>query len=217
VPLRKIPLTLLIWTLMTLQPAVFLDKDGTLLEDLPYNVDPSLMRFAPGARAALTLLAAHPLPLFVISNQPGVALGKFERSELHAVEAQLHGMFAACGATLSGVYWCPHHPHGSVARYAAVCDCRKPAPGLLLHAAREHRLDLSQSWFIGDILDDVEAGNRAGCRTVLLDNGHETEWLGGTQRVPAARAADLHEASRIVVHRGCDGSHGMPLRKEATR
>lgn len=185
-----------------LESAVFLDKDGTLLDDVPYNVDPAQMRFAPGAREALTLLAAHPFALFVISNQAGVALGKFVNSALAGVENRLQRLFAECGATLRGVYWCPHHPQGRVKRYAVVCGCRKPAPGLLLRAAREHRLDLARSWFIGDILDDVEAGNRAGCRTVLLDNGHETEWLAGAQRVPSARAADLYEAARIVVRDG---------------
>lgn len=184
---------------MMLEPAVFLDKDGTLLEDVPYNVDPSLMRLAPGARDALTLLGTSGLPLFVISNQSGVALGKFSRSALLGVEERLRSLFDECGATLAGTYWCPHHPAGHVSPYNVECDCRKPAAGLLLRAAREHRIDLARSWFIGDILDDVEAGNRAGCRTILLDNGHETEWLEGPLRVPFARAADLHEAARVLI------------------
>ena len=182
-----------------MQSAVFLDKDGTLLDDVPYNVDTSLMRLAPRAREALRLLTAHPVLLFVVSNQSGVALGKFGIDALNGVEAQLHTLFAESGAVLSGVYWCPHHPHGHVTPYAIECDCRKPAPGMLLRAAREHRLDLARSWFIGDILHDVEAGNRAGCRTVLLDNGNETEWLADEFRVPTARAADLYESARIVV------------------
>ncbi|ACR28649.1 D-glycero-alpha-D-manno-heptose-1,7-bisphosphate 7-phosphatase [Burkholderia glumae] len=179
--------------------AVFLDKDGTLLDDVPYNVDPARMRFAPGARAALTLLAARRVALIVVSNQSGVALGRFAPDALDAVAARLRAMFAECGATLAGAYWCPHHPRGSVAAYARACGCRKPAPGMLLQAAREHGLDLARSWFVGDILDDVEAGNRAGCRTVLLDNGHETEWLPGALRVPTARAADLHGAARLIA------------------
>ncbi|APA89850.1 HAD-IIIA family hydrolase (plasmid) [Paraburkholderia sprentiae WSM5005] len=200
---------------MTL-PAVFIDKDGTLLEDVPYNADPAFMRFAPGAREALALLAAYPYPLFVISNQSGVALGKFEHSALFDVERRLRQMFAECGATLAGAYWCPHHPEGSVARYAIVCDCRKPAPGMLLRAAEEHRLELGNSWFIGDILDDVEAGNRAGCRTILLDNGHETEWRMSPQRTPGLRAAGLHEAAQLVVLHGL--SRGAAVRrKEALR
>ncbi|CAH2788602.1 MAG: D-glycero-beta-D-manno-heptose-1,7-bisphosphate 7-phosphatase (EC [uncultured Paraburkholderia sp.] len=197
-----------------LQPAVFLDKDGTLLDDVPYNIDPTLMRLAPGAREALTLLASQPFALFVISNQSGVALGKFQRAVLKDVEVELARMFAECGATLAGAYWCPHHPEGSVAPYATACDCRKPAPGLLLRAAREHRLDLARSWFIGDILDDVEAGNRAGCRTILLDNSHETEWIEGPQRVPAARAADLHEAAQIVV-RHAEAAHAEAASRPA--
>ncbi|PZR51010.1 D-glycero-alpha-D-manno-heptose-1,7-bisphosphate 7-phosphatase [Paraburkholderia fungorum] len=200
-----------------MQAAVFLDKDGTLLDDVPYNVDRSRMRLAPGAREALALLATLPVALFVISNQSGVALGKFDVTALRAVEAELHRLFAGCGATLSGVYWCPHHPRGSVARYAALCSCRKPAPGMLLRAAHEHRLDLASSWFVGDILDDVEAGNRAGCRTVLLDNGHETEWLDGQYRVPTARAVNLHEAATLIASRRNADEYAAWPRGEATR
>jgi histidinol phosphatase-like enzyme len=86
---------------------------------------------------------------------------------------------------------------------------------MLLRAAREHRLDLARSWFIGDILDDVEAGNRAGCRTILLDNGHETEWLEGPRRVPTARAVDLYEAARIVVRDSGAAAHAAPAGEEA--
>jgi histidinol-phosphate phosphatase family protein len=219
-PLRRhhfgIPLTVFAWTFIMLQPAVFLDKDGTLLDDVPYNIDPALMRLAPGAREALALLGASPFALFVISNQPGVAFGMFARSALKDVEEQLHRLFAECGATLSGAYWCPHHPDGTVPPYNVGCDCRKPGSGLLLRAARAHGIDLARSWFIGDILDDVEAGNRAGCRTVLLDNGHETEWIEGPLRVPFARAADLHSAAQLVL-RDDGGSRIAPLNAEASR
>jgi len=182
-----------------LRPAVFLDKDGTLLDDVPYNVDPDRMRFAPGAADALALLARHPLRLFVISNQGGVALGRFPYAALERVEARLHAMFASCGATLSGVYWCPHHPLGKVPPYTRRCDCRKPAPGLLLRAAREHDVDLASSWMVGDILDDVEAGNRAGCRTILADCGNETEWQTAPGRVPYALVTNLRDAAQMIV------------------
>ena len=119
--------------------AVLFDKDGTLLDDVPYNVDPTLMRFAPGAGEALAILAAHGFRLFVISNQSGVALGRFSYDALAGMQAHLAGMFEACGVTLDGAYWCPHHPEGIVARYARRCACRKPQPGLLLRAAREQR------------------------------------------------------------------------------
>jgi len=182
-----------------LQPAVFLDKDGTLLDDVPYNVDPARMRLARGAADALALLARHPLRLFVVSNQSGVALGRFPYPALQPVEARLRAMFAACGATLSGVYWCPHHPLGHVHPYARRCECRKPAPGMLLRAAREHGIDLASSWMIGDILDDVEAGNRAGCRTILVDCGNETEWQAAPRRVPYAFVTNLRDAAQMIA------------------
>ncbi|MFA9441620.1 D-glycero-alpha-D-manno-heptose-1,7-bisphosphate 7-phosphatase [Uliginosibacterium sp. sgz301328] len=185
---------------MALRPAVFLDKDGTLLQDVPYNVEPRLMKFAPQAAAALHVLGRLGMPLVVVSNQPGVARGCFEHARLRGVTNRLHEMFAANGARLSGCYWCPHHPQGTVAEYARDCDCRKPAPGLLLTAARELGLDLSRSWFIGDILDDVEAGHRAGCQSILVDNGGETEWRQDcAARVPDAIADDLHDAALHIA------------------
>lgn len=186
---------------MALTPAVFLDKDGTLLEDVPYNVDPSRMRFTRGARKGLRRLAKLELPLIVISNQPGVALGLFEDTALAGVRHRLRAMFQEADAPLTDFYYCAHHPDGSIARYARVCDCRKPAPGLLLRAADEHSIDLGRSWFVGDILDDVEAGHRAGCATILLNNGHETEWETGPYRKPDFVAADLDQAALIIFER----------------
>ncbi|MBO9353810.1 HAD-IIIA family hydrolase [Bordetella petrii] len=185
---------------MALTPAVFLDKDGTVLADEPYNVAPARMAYAAGAREGLRLLGALQVPLIVISNQPGVALGYFAPQALAGVRSRLAAMFAAAGAQLTAFYWCPHHPRGRVTAYAGACACRKPLPGLLLRAARDHRVDLARSWFVGDILDDVEAGNRAGCRTVLLDVGNETEWQEGLWRTPTARAASLEQAARQVAH-----------------
>ncbi len=179
--------------------AVLFDKDGTLLDDVPYNVDPTLMRFAPGAGEALAILAAHGFRLFVISNQSGVALGRFPHDALAGMQAHLARMFEASGVTLDGAYWCPHHPEGVVAAYACRCECRKPAPGLLLRAAREHAIDLGESWFVGDILDDIEAGTRAGCRTVLIDNGHETLWEPGPARVPTLREPNLLRAALAII------------------
>jgi len=184
---------------MALIPAVFLDKDGTVLADEPYNVEPARMAYAAGARAGLRVLAASGAPLIVISNQPGVARGRFAPQALARVHTRLGAMFAEAGARLAGFYWCPHDPRGTVAAYSHACACRKPQPGLLLQAAREHRVDLGRSWFIGDILDDVEAGNRAGCRTVLLDVGNETEWRSGPGRTPTVTMPDLEQAARHVA------------------
>jgi histidinol-phosphate phosphatase family protein len=184
---------------MALRPAIFLDKDGTLLADVPYNVDPARMEWAPGARAGVALLGRLGHPLIVISNQPGVAFGHFDEPALRDVREQLDDMFRREGARLSGFYYCPHHPRGTRSEYALPCLCRKPMPGLLMQAASAHGVDLKSSWFVGDILDDVEAGARAGCRTVLLANGHETEWLRGAWRTPDDMAADLHAAARLIA------------------
>ncbi len=142
--------------------AVFLDKDGTLVEDLPYNVDPSRMQLMPGARDGLQALHAAGYSLIVISNQSGVARGYFSEGALVAVEARLRELLADISVPLRGFYYCPHHPRGQVAGYARACLCRKPQPGLILQAAREQRIRPSASWLIGDILDDIEAGRRAG-------------------------------------------------------
>jgi histidinol-phosphate phosphatase family protein len=179
--------------------AVFLDKDGTLVEDVPYNVDPSLIRLTPGAARSLALLRSATFKLIVISNQSGVARGLFPESALAAVETRLRALLRQAGAELDGFYYCPHHPEGSQPAYAIACDCRKPSPGLILRAAAEHAVEPSQSWFIGDILHDVEAGRRAGCRTILIDNGNETEWQLSPLRQPDFTAPDLAAAARLVL------------------
>ncbi len=182
-----------------LERAIFLDKDGTLIEDVPYNVDPAQVRLLPGAVAGLRCLHASGYRLIVVSNQSGVARGYFPEDALRPVEERLRSLLAEAGVPLHGFYYCPHHPDGTAPGYAIECDCRKPAPGLILRAAAEHGIDLGRSWLAGDILDDVEAGRRAGCRTVLVDNGHETEWALSPERLPHHLAADLLEAAAIVT------------------
>ena len=193
-------------------PAVFLDKDGTLIEDLPYNVVPSLIRLAPGAAEGVVRLHAAGYRLLVISNQSGVARGIFREEALAAVEETLRSLLSELGVPLAGFYYCPHHPEGVVPGYAIDCSCRKPGPGLILRAAEDHAIDLERSWFVGDILDDVEAGRLAGCRTVLIDNGNETEWVLTPARWPHHRAADLAEAASLIVeHRRAAPPTAEPL------
>ena len=178
---------------------IFLDKDGTLLENVPFNADPRHMRFAAGAQDALRQLGTLPVPLVVISNQPAVALGKCSIADLAAVEGRLRAMFSDCGATLAAFYYCPHHPGATQPLYRQRCRCRKPKPGLLLKAARKLGIGMAGSWMVGDILDDIEAGLRAGCRTVLIANGNEKEWREGPERTPHHVVADAAEAARLIL------------------
>lgn len=122
------------------------------------------------------------------------------------VQHQLQVLLKPFGVPLTGFYYCPHYPDGIVEPYAIACDCRKPKPGLLFTAARNHGIHLEQSWFIGDILNDVEAGRAAGCRTVLLDNGNETEWELAPARVPHFQVANWSEAARVILANSVDRS-----------
>ncbi|WP_266367605.1 D-glycero-alpha-D-manno-heptose-1,7-bisphosphate 7-phosphatase [Tellurirhabdus rosea] len=179
--------------------AIFLDKDGTLIRDVPYNVEPGQIELYPETGEALRRLGAAGFRLIVISNQSGVAHGYFEEQALTFVEVQLQVLLRPYGVSLDGFYYCPHHPGGSVPAYSITCACRKPEPGLLTRAAADHDLNLEESWMIGDILNDVEAGNRAGCRTVLLEHGNETEWLTGSFRTPTYRARHMLDAAEFIL------------------
>ena len=150
-----------------MRPAIFLEKDGTLLEKVAAHGDRRI-RLRPGAVDALLLLSGLGFEVFVVSNQPGVARGEFPYGALDAIAAHLDDLFLTHGFRLSGCYWCPHDPAGTVAEYALDCACRKPKPGLIEAAAREHDIDLARSWVIGGDMDDIEAGARAGCNTVWI-------------------------------------------------
>ena len=195
------------------QRAVFLDKDGTLVENVPYNVDPALLRFTPRAVEGLRLLVEHGYLLIVVSNQPGLALRRFDRAALTKLQKGLAALMREGGAPLTGFYACPHlgAPSPGPSPLVAGCLCRKPAPGLLRQAAQAHRLDLAHCGMVADILDDVEAGRRAGCRTVLMDVGNETVWRVTPLRTPDLRAQDLLDAARqILAHEPHHEAAGLP-------
>jgi histidinol-phosphate phosphatase family protein len=138
-----------------------------------------------------------------------VARGYFAEAALGPVEARLRAMLGAAGVPLAGFYYCPHHPEGSVEAYTTICQCRKPAPGLLEQAAHDHGIDLGQSWLVGDILHDVEAGRQAGCRTILLDVGNETEWDLTPTRTPDHVVATLRDAAHLILA-SSPRLHGVP-------
>lgn len=183
---------------MAVRRAVFLDKDGTLIDNVPFNVDPTRIRLARGA-SSLARLTRAGFKLMVVSNQPGIARGDFDAAALARAYRHIDALLAPHGARLSGFYYCPHREVGA-------CVCRKPKPGLLRRAARVNGIDLARSWFIGDILDDIEAGRRAGCRTVLLDVGNETEWRAGRWRTPHVYARGLEGAVRAILARAPHGA-----------
>ncbi len=181
-----------------MRAAIFLDKDGTIVHDVPYNIDPFRIELTPGCAEALLRLRSANYYLIVVSNQPGLAKGLFTFEELQKAERFLARRLASLGIPIRAFYYCPHHPDGIVPRFRTACVCRKPSPGMLEQAAREHHLDLSRSWVVGDILNDIEAGKRAGCRTVLIENGNETEWRLSPLRVPHHIAAGLSDAADII-------------------
>lgn len=177
--------------------AVFLDRDGTLVHTRHFPARPKELIVYEGVYDELRPLIELGFQLIVATNQSGLARGYFDEAALAAMHEHLRGLLADQGIALAGVYHCPHHPEGSVPHLAIACDCRKPAPGLLLHAARELGLILEQSWFVGDILDDCEAGNRAGCRTILVDLGTEPPPQSAIRR-PTFVARDTVHALRLI-------------------
>lgn len=178
-------------------PAVFLDRDGTLVHPRHYPSRPADLCLYDGIGPGLRDLQRAGFQLVVITNQAGVARGYFTEADLERMHEHLARELEQLGVRLDAIYYCPHHPAGAIPELAVHCDCRKPQPGMLLRAATDLDLDLQSSWFVGDILDDIEAGNRAGCRTILVDLG--TEQLPGRQiRCPNFVARDTLHALQII-------------------
>ncbi len=171
-----------------LRPALFIDKDGTLVENVPYNVDPVLLRFMPGAGQSLARLQQAGVALVIVTNQSGLARGLFTRAQFTRLQqVLLQRLQEEFGVALSGVEVCPHAPDDEG---HPTCLCRKPAPGMLIRAAHRHGIDLTRSWMVGDTLDDVEAGHRAGAGGLFFDSGGETVWRRSPLRQPDARFSD---------------------------
>jgi histidinol-phosphate phosphatase family protein len=177
---------------------VFLDKDGTLIDDLPYNVDPRRIRFAPGARDAVRLLSGAGYRLIVATNQAGIARGYFSEAELHAVERHLAAEVEALGGRLDAFLFCPHLPEG-VNEYAIECDCRKPEPGLIRRAVDELGVRTERAWFVGDTWMDVLAGRRGGCRTIMVGPEARDAGLLAEDRRPDFAVRDLRDAASVIL------------------
>jgi len=182
-----------------LRPAVFLDKDGTLtVPDDAVITDPARLRLMPGAGEALARLQAAGLALVLVTNESGIARGAFTRVQFAGLQAALlRRLKDEFGVTLDDVAVCPHAPD---AQGRPACLCRKPAPGMLTRAARAHGLDLARSAMVGDLLDDVEAGHRAGASGLLLDTGGETTWRRSPLREPDAVFSDWPSLCDHLLH-----------------
>ena len=174
--------------------AVFLDRDGTLIVNRHYGSDPDEIELLDGVVEGLVTLREAGYKLFLISNQSGVARGYFDEGAVARMHDRLQRMLDRHGAALDGLEYCPHHPEGVAPPYAVECSCRKPAPGMLRRTARKHGVNLSASWMVGDIEADIEAGRRAGTRTILI--GPETSLTP-----PDFQAEDFAGAVRHILER----------------
>jgi len=183
---------------VALRPAVFIDRDGTLTEEVGYVNHPSRLRLLPRSAEAIRRLNAAGVPAVVVTNQAGIARGYFSEDVLHLVNGELRAQLERAGARLDGVYVCPHHPKEGEPPYRAACDCRKPKPGLLLKAATDLDLDLAQSVMVGDKPSDLEVAPQVGARSVLVLTGYgRGEWEYRRDRFPITPdhvASDLLDA-----------------------
>jgi len=155
--------------------AVFLDRDGVLIEDVDSLVRREDIRVLEGVAEALARLKAAGFKLVVVSNQTVVARGLLDEAAMLALHRLVESAVVSAGGHLDDFFFCPHHPKATVQFYRAACRCRKPQPGLLLRAADELQLDLRASFMVGDRVTDIVAGQRAGCRTVLVKTGRHLE------------------------------------------
>jgi D-glycero-D-manno-heptose 1,7-bisphosphate phosphatase len=163
---------------ITKRPAVFLDRDGTLIADAEYLSQPSQIKLFSNTAEALKLLRKAGFYLFVVSNQSGVARGYFPESMVRKVHQKLQQMLKSKGARIDAFFYCPHYPAGKVKVLSRVCDCRKPRAGMIKQAARKYPIDLKRSYVVGDKMDDLLLARKAklsGGLLVRTGNGRKNE------------------------------------------
>jgi len=186
--------------------AIFLDRDGTINEEVGYLDSPDKLVIFPSAFEAVRLINQSGRKTIVVTNQAGIARGLFGEGLVEEIHQILQAVFRKKGAFIDAFYYCPHHPTEGFPPYRQSCDCRKPAPGLFLRAARELNLDLSASWMIGDRYNDIEAAHRAGAKGILVKTGYGAEILAGAgpdTETPAGKpdliADNILEAVRLIL------------------
>ena len=184
--------------------AVFIDRDGTLNEDIGYVSAPDELVIYPWAAEAVRMINESGLLTIVITNQSGIARGMYSEATLGSIHSRMIEELASKGARIDAVYYCPHHPDVGDARYRTACDCRKPRTGMLDRAAREHDVDLAQSFVIGDKASDMKLAENAGARAALVLTGYGRETLAHPDRWPCAPeivAENLLEAVKQILER----------------
>ncbi len=182
--------------------AVFIDRDGTLNEDIGYVSTPDELVLYPWAAEAVRLINESGLLTVVITNQSGIARGMYTEETLDAIHSRMIEELAREGARIDAVYYCPHHPDVWDARYRIACECRKPRTGMLDKAAREHRIDLARSFVIGDKASDITLADNAGARGALVLTGYGRETIAHPDRWPCAPeivAGNLLEAVKRML------------------
>jgi histidinol-phosphate phosphatase family protein len=166
------------------RPAVFLDRDGTLIEDAGYLADPEQVRLLPGVAAALVALEHAGFLRIVVTNQSGIGRGRYPQAAFAATQRELERQLRTAGASLDATYCCPHAPD-------AGCLCRKPGTALHREATAVFDVDLSRSWCVGDQVRDLEPARELGCRALLVRTGQGAEHVSAAEAMPALVAADL--------------------------
>ncbi|MFA4843451.1 MAG: D-glycero-beta-D-manno-heptose 1,7-bisphosphate 7-phosphatase [Candidatus Margulisiibacteriota bacterium] len=186
--------------------AVFLDRDGTIIEDTGYLNHPVQVSFLPGAIAAIKRLKEAGYKIIIISNQAGIARGLITEDMLQSIDKHVHKMVLHGGGQIDASYYCPHHPEHGVYPYRQSCECRKPQTGLIKRAAKEHDLDLAKCFMVGDKKTDVETGQRAEIKTIFVRTGHGKNEEKELKEKPDHLAADLAAAVDWILKQGAD--HG---------
>ena len=177
-------------------PAVFLDRDGTIVEDPGFLHEPGKVKLLPGAAAAIKQLHEHGFLVVLVTNQSGIARGLYTVADYEAVQRQLGALLAASGARLDAAYFCPHHP-----RFTGPCECRKPGVKLFRDAATDLNMDLSRSWWVGDRLSDVQPAATLGVggHAILVATGEGNLHQGQARALEVTVVADLAEAAAEIV------------------
>ena len=184
---------------MNKKKAVFLDRDGTIIVHEPYLSSPDQLKLLPNAAEGIRLFREQGYLTIIVTNQSGIARGFFDEERLVLIHKKLMRMLEEAGITIDDIYYCPHHTEGVIEQYALDCDCRKPKPKMLLDAARQHRIDLTQSIMIGDSDVDVLAGKNAGCTSVLIRNNLTDSTNTASITKMDYVVKDLLEAARLFI------------------